>query len=353
MKKILIIGPLEEPITGVTVSNDLVLTILDERGICSGKINMSIKSFEGDFGTFSFKKMIHFITKWFQAFKIIYCDTIYITPGQTFSGILKYAPYIIMARILGKKVVTHIHGNILQFTYSQSNVVKKSFMKFLLGQSHRGIVLSESLKKNLEFAINESRIHCLSNFVTDDIVFDENEIKCKDFNVPKIIFLSNLVEGKGVFVLLEALKIIESLGVEYECQLAGNIDVNHREELLRSINDLKHTRYLGVVKGRVKRELLLWGNIFVLPALQVEGLPISILEAMSSGCMVATTTQDSLSDLFSNEELKYIERGSVESIVDLVKEFRWTEDSALRNNHHVNLNFTEEHFQDQLLEIIH
>ena len=53
---------------------------------------------------------------------------------------------------------------------------------------------------------------------------------------------------------------------------------------------LEHTDYIGIVNGKAKKNLLEWGNVFVLPTFyKMEGQPISILEAMATKNLVVTT----------------------------------------------------------------
>ena len=45
--------------------------------------------------------------------------------------------------------------------------------------------------------------------------------------IVKILFLSNLIESKGVFVLLEACSILKQKGINFECDfIGGEGDIN-------------------------------------------------------------------------------------------------------------------------------
>jgi len=55
-------------------------------------------------GSFSIRKVFSAVATYFSSYKIIRCDVVYITPGQTFFGVLKYAPFIFIARALKKKL---------------------------------------------------------------------------------------------------------------------------------------------------------------------------------------------------------------------------------------------------------
>ena len=100
----------------------------------------------------------------------------------------------------------------------------------------------------------------------------------------RIFYLSNLMKEKGIFCLLNALKNLEKNNIIYKAKIAGNIDQKYSKEILNLFTELKNAEYIGVVNGDDKKNLLKWGNVFVLPTFyKMEGQPISILEAMATG----------------------------------------------------------------------
>ena len=105
----------------------------------------------------------------------------------------------------------------------------------------------------------KDKIYVLYNFV-EDYLFVNEEVICEKLEnaKPRIIFLSNLMKEKGIFELLEALKILEDEGFEYEAKIAGNIDAKHKSRIEHYFSRLEHTAYVGVVSGDEKKALLLW-----------------------------------------------------------------------------------------------
>lgn len=66
--KLLIIGPLPEPTTGLSLSNKIVFEGLDQRiNFSVSKINTSLPSFEESVGVFSLKKSLFFLKLNFKA----------------------------------------------------------------------------------------------------------------------------------------------------------------------------------------------------------------------------------------------------------------------------------------------
>ncbi|AJR04764.1 glycosyltransferase [Siansivirga zeaxanthinifaciens] len=358
--KLLLIGPLPEPTTGVSLANKVVLEKLKE--INSHRIetiNTSYNKFEENLGAFSLKKALFFFKLNFQAYKILKVDMVYITPGQTFFGVIKYAIFILLSKLLGKEIIIHVHGNYLGKEFSQLKGIRKTIFKWLLDKTSKGIVLSESLKGNMSPFIKDEKIFVLYNFVEDYLFVNNILDKVKKANKKiKIIFLSNLMEEKGIFDLLEALKILEQHKFNYEAKIAGNIDAKHKELTERYFRELKNVTYCGVVSGNSKKELLLWGNIFVLPTYyEMEGQPISILEAMATGNLILTTRHAGIPDIFS-EGINgfFVEKRNASSIASKITQLN--EDHKLINSvgeHNYNFaknNYRVKNFMNNFIKII-
>lgn len=299
IKNILIIGPFPDPISGVSLANKVVKEVFDENtDFITDFINTSYPFFQESVGSFSIKKTFFYVGLNFKIFKIFKNDIIYITPGQTFFGIVKYAVFILLASLLNKELIIHVHGNFIGTQYYNLKGFKKKIFYFLVSKFTKGIVLSPSLKANLIPFLVSEKIFVLNNFAEDYLLKKGNETI---INKLQIVFLSNLMLEKGVLDLLEALKELEQKEIPYEAKIAGNIDEGLKPIIIEKIDALKLTSYIGVVRSNNKKELLHWSNIFVLPTYyKMEGQPISIIEAMATGNVIVTTSHAGIPDLIEN-----------------------------------------------------
>ncbi len=319
MKRLLIIGPIPLPTTGVSLANKVVLENLNKNDFKSETINTSYNKFDENLGVFSLSKFFFFLKLNLFAYKIFKSDIVYITPGQTFFGVIKYTLFIVISKISRKQLVIHIHGNYLGTEYKTLKGVKKIFFKYLLSKTSKGIVLSESLKDNMYPFIKNKDVYVLYNFV-ENYLFPTKEIienKTDDSEL-KILFLSNLMEGKGIFEFLDAMQILEEKGIKYKAKIAGSIDKKNKEKIENYFKKLKYTAYCGVVHGEEKKNLLLWANVFTLPTYyNMEGQPISILEAMATGNIIITTKHAGIPDIFKDTiNGFYVDKQNSESIAD-------------------------------------
>jgi len=353
--KILLIGPFPEPITGMSLANKVLLNTLIKKGYDVDLINTSLYSFEENVGKFSLKKFLYFLKFNIYLYKILKANTIYITPGSTFFGVAKYFLFIVFSSLLNKRIIIHIHTNNLQSEYKKTSSLKKIIIKYILHKATFGIVLSPSLRNNLQPFLPDDKIFVVNNFVEKNIILPQNIIKNKKLDYLRIVFLSNLMTQKGINLLLEALQNLEEKNaLPFEIKLAGYIDKSIEKDILTRIKKIKSATYLGVVKGEDKKELLKWSNIFIFPSYLTEGLPLSILEAFATGNYVISTKHPSLVDFFNKESIHFIEKKSVEAIKKAILEVqnRYDKKIILENYKLVTKEFTTDNFSSSIIEIM-
>ncbi len=355
--KILLIGPLPPPVTGVSLANQVVSEYLPKQhNIQLQTINTGLKVLKEDIGKFNLKKTLFYTKQYSQLGKIFKVDKVYATPGQTFFGVLKYYPYFLISKITGKEIIFHVHGNYLGTEYQQLSGIKKKLFKHVVSMSDKGIVLSKSLKTNLSPFLPENKIYVLKNFA-EDFLFDTS-IK-KDFSKLKIIYLSNLMKEKGILDLLNALIILKEKNINFEAKIAGGMDAFLKPEIEKKLKTLnQQVEYLGIVKGEEKKQLLSWGNIFVFPTYyQMEGQPISIFEAMATGNIILTTRHAGIPDIFEEEKNGfYIEKKSPESIanklIELKENLPGYQYISENNQTEAQKNYRVQSFIDNLYQIL-
>jgi glycosyltransferase involved in cell wall biosynthesis len=356
MKKVLIIGPFPNPISGVSIANKVVEEILNaDLNFTVENINTSYPIFDEQIGEFSIQKFFFYLRINSSFFKVLKNNIIYITPGQTFFGVLKYALFIVAASALRKELIIHVHGNYLGKEYQSLKGFKRVLFYFLVSRFTKGIVLSNSLKQNLTPFLKDKNIFSLPNFA-QDYLYKEDKKFVKD--ELRIFYLSNLMKEKGIFCLLNALKILEKNNIIYKAKIAGNIDQNYSKEILKLFTELKNAEYIGIVNGDDKKSLLEWGNIFVLPTFyKMEGQPISILEAMATTNLVVTTNHAGISDVFQDKINGYFVEKNNENSIEKILSYLAANKSELKKIAEYNKtfflnNFTVDIFKKNLLEII-
>ncbi|GAK74803.1 glycosyltransferase [Nonlabens ulvanivorans] len=351
----MIIGPFPDPITGLSISNAALL-----RGLCAHGHQVDFINTEhstnvsSELGKFSFSKL-NFLFFYFKIYKILKNDIIYMTPGQTFFGVMKYLPFVLTAKLFKRKSLFHLHGNSVKDVYASLKGLKRKLYSRTIKCFDESIVLSPSLKVNMRPFFNDSDIHVEHNFIQEDIAISLCELeRKKDYKEIKLIFISNLLPEKGINNLLDALLKLQSLGINFKIKIAGNIPVNNTN-ISDKIAQLKSGEYLGVVSGEKKRDLLLWGgNVFCLPTQLEEGQPISILEAMTYGHFILATRTPGISDIIHDKNGALLENYDVASIMKQLQllTLNQVEQKGKFNSSFANNRFTEASFVERISNLL-
>ena len=354
--KILIIGSFPPPISGVSLANKVISEGLKKSqmwnvDIINSEYSSKITAVHGNISIQKF----YFLKTYLYLYKVFFSKIIYITIGQSFFGVVKYAPFIILSKISRKKIVFHLHGGHLLNEYNLLRGLKRKVFYFFVSKMDYGIVLSKSLRVNFSEFINPSKIFELPNFYESDFKMTEQEIlNSKDYSEIRIIFLSNLIEEKGINILLEAIKKLHEKGITIKIKVAGNIVSN---------NDLSYyfgkygIEYVGVVNGKTKKDFLLWGNVFCLPTFyKMEGQPISIIEAMATGNLIVTTKHAGIQDICSTKNAHFCNKND---LIDLISTIEYLSNNPIEiktkglfNYNYAKDLFSEEKFIDIANEIL-
>jgi len=146
-----------------------------------------------------------------------------------------------------------------------------------------------------------SKIAEKNKFILMDNGLDVLSIHSKPKSKPILFSLSRLSEQKGLDYLLDALVIIDKKVPVFEFTIAGDGDRDYVEKLNKKASKLKNIKikFVGLVQGKTKEDLLNRGSIFIIPSLY-EGFPATLIEAMSHNCAVIASDCGGLINIVKN-----------------------------------------------------
>lgn len=195
-----------------------------------------------------------------------------------------------LPKLFGKKCIATIHG--LDWQRAKWGGFASKYIKFgekiAVRYADEIIVLSEGVQKYFKNTYNRETVF-IPNGVTKPAVRDAKLIR-EEFNLGKdgyLLFLGRLVPEKGISYLIEAFKNIKT---EKKLVIAGGTS-----DTDAFVKELKHMAegddriiFTGFVQGQLLEELYSNAYIYCLPS-DLEGMPLSLLEAMSYGncCLVS------------------------------------------------------------------
>lgn len=218
------------------------------------------------------------------------------------SGFLKDTLFVLMAKIFCRKIVIHQHNK------GMANDVDRWPYCWLLPLCYKNakvILLSWYLYPDIEKVVpKENVVICPNGIRVQEFKSSRVQEKAETNRVPRLLFLSNLIESKGVFVLLDALKILKDKGYSFICDFVGGetkeIDSKRFDEEVRkrALNEI--AIYQGRKYGEAKKEILSKAHVFVLPTMN-DCFPLVILEAMEQGKPIVTTSIGGIPDIVDND----------------------------------------------------
>jgi glycosyltransferase involved in cell wall biosynthesis len=357
--KIVIIGPFPKPIHGCSLANEILAKQLRfNKNISVSTINSNTENISSEnVGHFSFKKVFSFLKVYKKISNIKKCDVIYTTPGQTFFGVAKYIPFYLFCLLYKKPYIIHIHGNHLGNEFKSLTGFNKWFFSYFIKKASAGIVLSNSLRNNFEGLLIQDKVFVVENFAQDDLT-QKLELN-KSNNKLHLLYLSNLMEEKGIIDFLDSLLLLKKENIDFTADIAGKIEDESQDKINNKLIELGDlVNYHGVVYGKNKIDLLQKSNVFVLPTYyKIEGQPIALIEAMGTGNIIVTTKFSGIPDIVSEKNGYFIQPKNPQSIFDIFvninKNLEQQIDKYSNSNiQYVKANFTEAHFAHKILNII-
>jgi glycosyltransferase involved in cell wall biosynthesis len=119
-------------------------------------------------------------------------------------------------------------------------------------------------------------------------------------NAPIVLFTGRLIALKGVYVLIDAIKEILKKHPEAHFVFAGSGEISSLLPALKSDGLMrKKCTFLGQVEHWKMPHLYALSSIYILPSFS-ESSPLGILEAMSSGIPVISTSVGGVSEIIDN-----------------------------------------------------
>ncbi|GLB51558.1 polysaccharide biosynthesis protein [Neptunitalea chrysea] len=255
-------------------------------GITSSKIKILFNYIKSLFNTFFFLLLNREV-------KIVHIHGA--AKGSVFR---KYIVFNISKRIFRKKVIFHSHASEMENFYHKGNYLVKKVCTDFFNSVDLIICLSLSWDK-----FYNSNFNPKSTIVLENIVDQQTDIEAKQYNNScpiSFLFLGAIGDRKGIFDLLEVI----SLNKDYykgkiKLIVGGNGEVDKLRKTILDNSLEEIVIFKGWVSGEEKRNLLETTDVYILPSYN-EGLPLSILEAMSYGMPIISTNVGGISEIIHN-----------------------------------------------------
>ena len=230
-----------------------------------------------------------------------------------------------------KKVIATIHGLDWQRAKWKNGFASK-YIKFgekmAVKYADEIIVLSENVKKYFKETYNRD-----TNFIPNGVSkpeIKEAKIINEKYGLRKndyILFLGRIVPEKGIHYLIDAFNKIKT---NKKLVIAGGAsDTNeYYSELKEKSENNKNIIFTGFIQGQELEELYSNAYIYVLPS-DLEGMPLSLLEAMSYGNCCLTSDIEECATVIKDNGLTF-KKSNIEDLKNKLQKLLDKEDIVIK-----------------------
>ena len=225
-----------------------------------------------------------------------------------------------LPKLFGKRCIATIHGLDHQrakwgrFARAYIMLGEKCAAKF----ADEIIVLSNGVQQYFRDVYNRETV-MIPNGVTKPVIREAKEIEA-EYGLKKdeyVLFLGRLVPEKGITYLIDAFKQLET---DKKLVIAGGSSdtPDYARQLQELAADDERIIFTGFVQGRMLEELYSNAYLYVLPS-DLEGMPLSLLEAMSYGNCCVTSNIEECAAVMDEYGLTF-PKGNVDALRKLLQE---------------------------------
>lgn len=278
-------------------------------------VNYSTSGSFGEIGRFSLKKIVsvlQFVRSIRTKIQNENPQLVYLTPSL--SGWAFYRDWLMVRMIKRQKcpVIAHFH-NKPPLAFTQKWYVKWLYRSFFNGL--HTIFLANCLADTFRDYLTDCYIHICPNGIPDNLQDQSEKSSGRPYS---FLFLSNMMEEKGVIVLLEACALLKKRGYNFECHFVGQwSDIT--EQRFKSLSDnldisaIVHAH--GGVYGNEKAKYFAQADAFVFPTCH-ETFGLVLLEAMQYSLPVISTYEGGIVDIVDENVGFLVEKRNNEALAD-------------------------------------
>lgn len=263
-------------------------------------------------GRLTIRKMLGFVSIFFKVAGTLIKSRprlCYLAVSSTGAAMFKDLLLVMLLRLFRVRIVFHMHNKGVE-TYRKKPI--HAFAYKLLFRKVTVILLSDLLYKDIHHFVSRDKIFICPNGIADPVppgILPEQK-KSLDERPFNILFLSNLIESKGPYVLLEAMAILKSRGIRFAGHFIGGEGDVSATEFRQRITHLgldASVTYHGKKYGEEKHVAFMDADIFAFPTYYPdECFPLVVLEAMSYALPVVSTFEGGVPDIVDDGTTGFI-----------------------------------------------
>ncbi len=356
--KILFILHLPPPVHGAAMMGKYIhdSRIINEAFDCS-YINLTLAKNLQDVGKGGFRKLVNYLfllRRIYRAIKLFQPDLCYVTPNAKGGAFYKDFVVVMMLKAMRQKIVVHYHNKGVAIRQNRiiDNWLYQRFFKGL-----KVILLAEPLYKDIGKYVDRKNVLICPNGIPIRKEIP-NRINHEEFN---ILFLSNIMEEKGVWDLVESCRILKEKGKSFHCHFVGkwsDITANTFKDRIANMNLEDAITAYGARYGEEKDVFFQKADVFVFPTYyNNECFPLVLLEAMEQGIACISTNEGGISAIIDDRITGYVVEKHqpqilAEKIEQLMEQPELCKAMGIAGRKKLEREFTLEQFENRMKNIL-
>jgi glycosyltransferase involved in cell wall biosynthesis len=207
-------------------------------------------------------------------------------------------PYVLMGRMLGRRIFVHHHS----FAYITSpSILNRLLFASLRRQVH--VVLSVGMGQELVriYGLESAQVRVISNAAFFAALTQPIERPCNTDARISLGYLSNISVEKGIAEFFAVLAELDRAGVAYKAQVAGPIAPDAQTIFSELFAAARNTTYCGAIYDDKKDDFYKSVDVLLFPTDYAnEAEPLVIHEAIRSGAHVIACERGAIPDVLAN-----------------------------------------------------
>lgn len=337
-----------------------ILTISCEYKKPKGGVAQVVNSYSQFFETFyhvtttnktsKFNKILLFFVAYLKTIFYFTTTDIQIVHIHTasYNSFYRKKHFVNLSNFFNKKIIIHIHGGgFKDFYKSNPEKIKKYLLK-----CNEIVALSESWKVFYENELGLKNVTVIPNIIDYPKEGIENIKKEEKTN---ILFLGGISKDKGFFdicsAIIDNIDFFQSNNIKFTIAGAGNISSIDSDY----IDAINYMDFIGFIIGEQKSDAYKNADIYILPS-YIEGVPLSVLEAMSYKLPIIATNVGGIPDILKDGINGYmINPGKPNEIFDAIKRMIFLSKDDLNNMKSKSFELVQSHLpkgvESKLIEL--
>ena len=321
--KVLYVMHMPPPVHGASMMGQYIKdSHLLQARFDSEYINMAAATDLNDIGHVGIKKIVNYgkmLRRIRKSVRNAKPHVIYVTPNS--AGMAFYKDFVTVSLIkywirrssCNTKILVHYHNKGVK-DFSKSKVNDWLYRRFFSGL--HVLLLGETLYDDVKKYVPASRVRFCGNGIPELSKEEDNRViermkerqKEKTEKAVHILFLSNMMEEKGVWALVDACKILKEKGIAFQCTFVGGWKDITEDAFNQRITDLglqSELTAVGPKYGKEKEPYWMDADVFVAPSYN-ECFPLVLLEAMQHALPCISTNVGAIPDIIDNGKTGFV-----------------------------------------------